>query len=68
MNEEEFARLARQYVQLLDRQNDMRPPGWSQVEHTGEHEFRVGLLRQMRDALTDLPPTPLRAMSVGNDE
>jgi hypothetical protein len=57
MNEAEFAILARQYVGFLDRQQALKPPGWSQEQHTYEHEWRLDLLDRMRTALGPRVPT-----------
>ena len=51
MNESEFARLARQYIAFLDRQNDMKPFGWSQEDRLTEIAWRHNLLGRMYDAL-----------------
>lgn len=51
MNEPEFARLARQYIKMIEGGNAMKPPGWSQADHTAEHQLRMDLLDRMRTAL-----------------
>lgn len=51
MNEPEFARLARQYIQMMESGNAMKPSDWSQADHTAEHQLRTDLLDRMRTAL-----------------
>lgn len=56
MNEPEFCKLARQYLQIIDRQNDMKPSGWSQSDHTREFNLRMDLRDKMRAALKETTP------------
>ena len=52
MDETKFAELARQYIGLLDRQQDMKPSGWSQDDHNAEVKWRQELLVRMREVLS----------------
>lgn len=51
MDEPRLAKAARAYIEMLEHQQDMRPPNWSQEDHTREHYRRLALLEDMRDAL-----------------